>query len=276
MNRHAGSPVDDAMQLVDIGANLTHASFASDLGDVLIRAQDAGVVQTIVTGTSLEHTTKALSLARRHPGRLFSTAGVHPHNADELDDAGDAFLRATLAHDEVVAVGETGLDYFRDLAPRDVQRAAFERQLQIAVDLRKPVFLHERDAHDDFIAVLQSFHGKLVGAVVHCFTGNRDELFAYLDRGLFIGVTGWVCDERRGRHLIELLRHVPADRLMIETDAPYLLPRTISPKPKDPRRNEPVYLREVAAAVARARGEALEATAASTTKTARDFFRLPL
>lgn len=275
MNRQTPDAVDGAMHLIDIGANLTHASFAGDLDEVLDRARAAGVVQALVTGTTLENTRQALTLARSHAGRLFVTAGVHPHHATELDATCEAGLREALAHPDVVAVGETGLDYFRDLAPRPVQRAAFERQLQLAVDTRKPVFLHEREAHEDFVAILRSFEGKLVGAVVHCFTGGRRELSAYLDRGWHIGVTGWVCDERRGQGLFEVLQHIPADRLMIETDAPYLLPRTVSPKPRDPRRNEPMYLLEVAAAVARARGTSLEETAATTTSTARSFFRLP-
>lgn len=264
------------MQLIDIGANLTHASLAGDLDEVLRRAQAAGVVQAIITGTTLENTRQALALARSHAGRLFATAGVHPHHATELNEVCEAGLREALGHPEVVAVGETGLDYFRDLSPRPVQRAAFERQLQLAADTQKPVFLHEREAHEDFVDILRSFDGKLAGAVVHCFTGGHRELSAYLDRGWHIGVTGWICDERRGKALFEALQHVPADRLMIETDAPYLLPRTVSPKPRDPRRNEPMYLRDVATAVARARGTSLEETAATTTATARSFFRLPL
>lgn len=263
------------MQLIDIGANLTHASFRGDLNAVLERAGEAGVVHAVVTGTSLADSAAASELARRRPGQLFSTAGVHPHHAGELDDAGDALIRDLLKHENVVSVGETGLDYFRDFSPRLVQRAAFERQLQIAADLKKPVFLHERSAHDDFVAILKGFEGRLEAAVVHCFTGERAELFAYLDRGWHIGITGWVCDERRGRHLIDLLPHIPLDRLMLETDAPYLLPRTLRQKPKDPRRNEPMYLPEVAAAVAAALGKPVDAVAAATTATARRFFRLP-
>ena len=183
-------------------------------------------------------------------------------------------MRALLAHPEVVAVGECGLDYFRDFSPRPAQRRAFERQLQIAVDTGKPLFLHQRDAHDDFIAVMKNFEGRLGPAVVHCFTGTRKELFDCLDRDWHIGITGWLCDERRGLHLRELVPSIPANRLMIETDAPYLLPRTVKPQPSH-RRNEPMYLAHIVEELARDRGESVEATAAATTATARAFFRLP-
>ena len=267
------------MQLIDIGANLTHESFARDLDAVLQRARDAGVTRMVVTGASRADNPKALALAQAHPGVLWATAGVHPHHAAEYTDECDAELRALHAHAEVVAVGECGLDYFRDFSPRPAQHKAFERQLQIAADLvaagtPKPLFLHQRDAHADFMAMLKNFDGRLGAVVVHCFTGSREELFDCLDRDWHIGITGWLCDERRGAHLRELVRHIPADRLMIETDAPYLLPRTLRPMPKD-RRNEPAFLAHIAAEVARDRGEDVEATARATTATAQRFFGLP-
>ncbi|WP_434031813.1 TatD family hydrolase [[Pseudomonas] boreopolis] len=262
------------MQLIDIGANLTHDSFDRDREAVLQRARDAGVVQMVVTGASREHSPLALQLAQRHPGFLFATAGVHPHHAVEYTDECDAEMRALHAHPEVVAVGECGLDYFRDFAPRPAQRKAFERQLQLASENGKPLFLHQRDAHDDFIAMMRGFDGRLGPAVVHCFTGERRELFDYLDRDWYIGITGWLCDERRGAHLRELVKHVPAERLMIETDAPYLLPRTLKPMPKD-RRNEPMFLAHIVEELARDRGEEVAQVAAATTAAARGFFRLP-
>ncbi|WP_369978490.1 TatD family hydrolase [Xanthomonas bundabergensis] len=262
------------MTLIDIGANLTHDSFDRDRDAVLQRARDAGVAQLVVTGASREHSPLALQLAQRHPGFLYATAGVHPHHALEYTAECDAELRALHAHAEVVAVGECGLDYFRDLAPRPAQHRAFERQLQLAADTGKPLFLHQRDAHADFLALMRQFDGKLGPAVVHCFTGTREELFDYLDRDWHIGITGWLCDERRGAHLRELVRNIPAARLMIETDAPYLLPRTLKPLPKD-RRNEPAFLAHIVEELARDRGEDMAATAAATTATARGFFRLP-
>ena len=273
--RHYNAP----MHLIDIGANLTHDSFDHDRDAVLQRARDAGVARMIITGASREHSPKALALAQAHPGELFATAGVHPHHAVEYTEECDAEMRSLHARPEVVAVGECGLDYFRDFSPRPAQRRAFERQLQIAADLAvnsvgKPLFLHQRDAHADFMAMMKNFDGKLGPSVVHCFTGSREELFDYLDQDWHIGITGWLCDERRGLHLRELVRHIPANRLMIETDAPYLLPRTVKPQPSH-RRNEPMYLAHIVEELARDRGEDVAVTAAATVETADVFFRLP-
>ena len=262
------------MNLIDIGANLTHDSFDHDRDAVLQRAREAGVVQMVVTGASREHSPQALALARSHPGELFATAGVHPHHAIEYTAECDTEMRALLANPEVVAVGECGLDYFRDFSPRPAQRRAFELQLQTAADIGKPLFLHQRDAHDDFMGVMGEFEGRLGPAVVHCFTGSREELFDYLDRDWYIGITGWLCDERRGLHLRELVKNIPVNRLMIETDSPYLLPRTVKPAPSH-RRNEPMYLAHIVAELARDRGEDVATTAANSTYTTREFFRLP-
>jgi TatD DNase family protein len=257
------------MQLIDIGVNLAHESFDSDRAAVMRHAAAAGVAQMIVTGASVDGTRKAIELATLHPGVLFATAGVHPHHAADLN--ADALLALeTLARDpNVVAVGECGLDYFRDFSPRDLQRRAFAQQLEIAAKTGKPVFLHQRDAHDDFLAILRE-HG-ITNGVSHCFTAGPRERDAYLELGLHIGITGWINDERRGLHLREVVKGIPADRLMLETDAPYLLPRDLRPMPKS-RRNEPAFLPQVANAVAAARGEPVEALATATTSTARRFF----
>jgi len=262
------------MDLIDIGANLGHESFAHDLDAVLARARDAGITQMLVTGASREGSRHALEIARAHPGFLYATAGVHPHHANEYSDDYDAELRELHQAPEILAVGECGLDYYRDYSPRPAQRRAFERQLQIAADNGKPLFLHQRDAHDDFMAIMKSHEGRIGPAVVHCFTGTREEAFACLDAGFYLGITGWLCDERRGLHLREIVKHIPGDRLMIETDAPYLLPRTVKPAPSH-RRNEPMYLRHIVEELARDRGEAVTVTAAATSATAREFFRLP-
>jgi TatD DNase family protein len=174
----------------------------------------------------------------------------------------------------VVAVGECGLDYFRNFSPREAQLEAFRRQLDIARDTGLPVFLHQRDAHDDFVEILESALPEISRAVAHCFTGEHESLREYLAMGLYIGITGWICDERRGQHLHDIVEVIPDDRLLIETDAPYLLPRTIRPKPKT-RRNEPMYLPEVLKVVAEARGQSLEHVAQVTTENARRFFNLP-
>jgi TatD DNase family protein len=228
----------------------------------------------IVTGASLEGSRKAIELARSRRGKLYATAGVHPHHATELTTESLSELEELARHPEVVAAGECGLDYFRDFSPRPVQQEAFHRQLELAAKVGKPVFLHQRDAHEDFLAILREHRKRLVGGVTHCFTGGAHELTAYLELDFAIGITGWICDERRGAHLLSLMRDIPADRLLLETDGPYLLPRDLSPKPAS-RRNEPAYLPHIAEVVARARGESLIALARSSTAATRKLFGLP-
>ena len=262
-------------QLIDIGANLSHACFAHDLDAVLARAAAHGVVQMVVTAADAAGSRAAQALALAHPGRLFATAGVHPHHASAFDADTETLLRELHAKAQVKAVGETGLDYHRDFSPRAAQLFAFERQLELAAECGKPLFLHQRDAHEDFLRCMENVRGRIGRAVVHCFTGEKQELFDYLDRDFYIGVTGWICDERRGTHLRELVKNIPADRLMLETDAPYLLPRNVKPMPSH-RRNEPMYLAHICAEVARDRGEDMATTAANATATARAFFGLGL
>jgi TatD DNase family protein len=241
-------------ELIDIGANLAHDSFDDDRDAVLQRAAGAGISRIVVTGSSFDSNKGAVDLAARHPGSLFATAGVHPHHASEYDDAVDGQIREFARDGKIVAVGECGLDYFRNFSPREAQLAAFRSQLEIAAETGLPVFLHQRDAHDDFVEVLEPMLPRLSRAVAHCFTGEHESLREYLALGLYIGVTGWICDERRGMHLREIVSVVPDDRLMIETDAPYLTPRTLQPKPKT-RRNEPMHLVEVLRIVAEARDQ---------------------
>jgi TatD DNase family protein len=259
--------------LVDIGANLAHDSFDDDRDEVLQRAADAGVSRIVVTGSSDDSNEKAARLAEKHPGVLWSTAGVHPHHASDYTADSDALIRTLAADGRIVAVGECGLDYFRNFSPRDAQLAAFQAQLDIAAETGLPVFLHQRDAHDDFVEVLEPMLPRLSRAVAHCFTGEHESLREYLAMGLYIGVTGWICDERRGTHLKDIVSIVPDDRLLIETDAPYLLPRTIEPKPKT-RRNEPMYLPEVLRVVAEARGQPEAHVANVTSVNAVTFFGL--
>jgi TatD DNase family protein len=262
------------MELIDIGSNLSHESFHDDLGAVLDRAAAAGVRRQIVTGTSLAATRAALRLHAAHPTVLFATAGIHPHHAAEVTGELMQQLAALAADPAVVAIGECGLDYYRNFSPREAQLEAFRLQLELAAQTGKPVFLHQRDAHADFLAVLREYRAALSGAVAHCFTGQAQELDDYLELDLAIGITGWICDERRGLHLQQLVGRIPASHLMLETDSPYLLPRSLRPKPRG-RRNEPAFLVEVARVVADARGESLAQCAAATTRTAAGFFRLP-
>ncbi|MBI3376584.1 MAG: TatD family hydrolase [Betaproteobacteria bacterium] len=258
-------------KFVDIGANLTHASFGDDLPAVLDRARVHGVTTIVVTGTSVAASHAALSLARAHPGMLHCTAGVHPHDAQHCTLETIPALRALAAQPEVVALGECGLDFNRNYSPPPDQEKWFIAQLELACELGKPLFIHSRDAHPRLAATLRRFHDRLPRAVVHCFTGEAEELRAYLELGLYVGITGWICDERRGRHLHALAREIPADRLLLETDSPYLTPRDLKPAPRA-RRNEPAFLPHIAATVARAVGKPLEQLARETTHNARVFF----
>ena len=259
-------------ELVDIGVNLVHDSFEGDRIQVLQDARAAGVSRMIVTGTSINDSLAARELAKQHEP-LWCTAGIHPHYAQEYGPESNQSLQAQLRFPEVVAAGEMGLDYFRDFSPRPKQQEAFEAQLELAAVAGKPAFLHQRDAHEDFLAIIRPFRSRLPGAVAHCFTGGPDDLADCLDLDLHIGVTGWVCDERRGQQLLNAVPLIPAERLLLETDAPYLLPRTVTPRPKS-RRNVPAFLPWVLARVAEARGESPEDVAAQTTANAIALFGL--
>jgi TatD DNase family protein len=261
-------------ELIDIGVNLTHASFKDDRAQVMARARQAGVSTLVLTGTSLAGSRRALELARADAS-LWATCGVHPHDSRHADSNDAQRSLGELARDpRCVAVGECGLDFDRDFSPRPVQERVFEAQLELAAAVGKPVFLHERAAHTRFAAILARWRPRLTAAVVHCFTGAGDELDAYLAMDLHIGITGWICDERRGLHLRELVRRVPLERLMLETDAPFLTPRTMPGRGKRAR-NEPAYLPYVLAAVASALGVQPATVAAATTATAHRFFALP-
>jgi TatD DNase family protein len=260
--------------LLDIGLNLTHDSFDHDRNAVLARAQDVGVEFMLITGSSLANTQSAIDLVKQHPQRLRATAGIHPHHAVEFPSSNCAQLRDLLMQPEVVATGECGLDYFRNFSPHADQERVFRLQLELACESRKPLFLHQRDAHDPFVAILKEYLPRTSGGVAHCFTADLQEARDYLDMGLYIGITGWLCDERRGHHLRDVVRHIPLDRMLIETDAPYLLPRDLKPKPKS-RRNEPAFLPHVLEAIAQCRGEDALAIAAVTTANAQTLFGWP-
>jgi TatD DNase family protein len=261
--------------LVDIGANLAHDSFDGDRDAVLERALAAGVAAMIVTGSTIPDSGKAMALCRRHPGRLRATAGVHPHHAASVSDADAARLAELLEDPMVVAAGECGLDYFRNFSPPAEQRRAFELQLAIAESQQKPLFLHQRAAQADFLAMLRAHSRAAARAVLHCFTEGPAVLEECLALGLSVGITGWICDERRGGDLRDAAPRIPADRLMLETDAPYLLPRTLTPKPAH-RRNEPAFLPAILVETARCRGDAPHALAATTTANACRFFGITL
>ena len=259
-------------QYIDIGINLMHRSFSADRKEVTRKASEAGVYPLIITGTNLRSSKTASDYASRNK-EIYSTAGVHPHDAKTCDDMTIEQLRQLSRQPKVVAIGECGLDYDRDFSPRDVQRKWFEKQIQLTISENMPLFLHERAAFVDFNAILLSYKEICDRAVVHCFTGIRDELHAYLNLGCYIGITGWICDQRRGMTLRGIVKDIPSDRLMIETDSPFLLPKNLDKRPAE-NRNEPLFLPHIAAEIAACRGEPLERLAEETTANAKRFFRI--
>lgn len=255
--------------IIDIGVNLMHRSFQQDRDQIVERAAANRVSPLIITGTSVRNSVEAARYAARFPKKLYATAGIHPHDAKSCNEETMAKLKELAALPQVVAIGECGLDYNRDFSPRDVQRKWFAEQIRLALELNMPLFLHEREAFADFVSILREHEVKK--AVVHCFTGSQAELQAYLELGWYIGITGWICDERRGKHLRELVGMIPLNRLMIETDAPFLTPRDLKEKPADGR-NEPAFLPHILQHVARCVGKSPEEVAKATTEAAGEFF----
>ncbi len=259
------------MQLIDIGVNLTNKRLRVKVEEILQQAQQAGVIQQIVTGTSIEHSKLAVSLCQSYPDQLYCTAGVHPHDAKEWNADSSAELKALIKYDCVRAIGETGLDFNRNFSPPDKQIDIFQQQLEFACEYNKPIFLHQRDAMDTFSELLKEYRSRLKNVVVHCFTDNQQALYTLLDLDCHIGITGWICDERRGQELQELVSHIPNNRLMLETDAPYLLPRDLEPIPSD-KTNLPKYLPHILRAVAHHQQKDAEQLAREVLSTTQKFF----
>ncbi|GAA61004.1 TatD DNase family protein [Pseudoalteromonas sp. BSi20652] len=251
--------------MVDAGVNLTNHQFDDEHLEVITRAKNAGVERMLLIGCDILSSEQSLALAKTY--QQFSTAGIHPHDAKTATDSLESQLTELASQQQVVAIGECGLDYNRDFSPRDVQRNVFRRHLALAEKLDLPVYLHERDASDDMLSILREFN---IRGVLHCFTGNSAALKQYLDLGLYIGITGWVCDERRGKELQQLIPSIPLERLLIETDAPFLIPRTVKPKPKS-RKNEPSLLPYVCQTIAKLYQIEEEVVAKQTTE---NFYRV--
>lgn len=288
------------MRYIDIGVNLFSRQFEGSEDLIVRRAAEAGT-GIIITGSSLESSLQASDYVRRRPGRvnnddnntddtvnvttagtscscvlseinIYSTAGVHPHDADSCSESALEKLKdAIKANDRIVAVGECGLDYDRMFSPKEDQLFWFERQIEMAEELGKPLFLHERSASEDFCKIMRRHSGICGRSVVHCFTGTRAEAEAYLDMGCMIGITGWVCDDRRNSDLLEALEIIPVDRLMAETDAPYLKPRGIKGL-KGP--NVPENIKYVVSRIASVKGADEEELAIRLKENTERFFSL--
>lgn len=259
------------MPYTDIGANLCSPKFARDLPEVVARAQQAGVSRMLVTASDLEESAQVLQLCQQYPDLLFATAGVHPHRASQVDADFIQQLETCLEAPCIRACGEMGLDYNKNYSAPADQEAVFAAQLELAANKALPVFLHERDANKRFLGIFRPWRDALVGGVLHCFTGTADSLCAYLDLDLYIGITGWICDIERGHLLRQIVRNIPDDRLLIETDAPYLTPQTIE---HPPNRNEPALLPEVARVIAKCRAQSVEHVANISHRNAAQLFRL--
>lgn len=262
---------------IDIGINLTNRQFHNDADDIIQNALDADVVQMILTGTSVKNSEESARIAAAYPGVLYSTAGIHPHDAKSFDGQSIAKLKALLQKKHVVSVGECGLDFDRDFSPRDKQEQCYKAQLELAISVQKPLFLHERAAFNRFVAITNEYLPQLPKAVVHCFTGSLQEAKTYLYQGFYLGFTGAISDTNRFAHLKEVVQYVPLDRLLIETDAPFMLPKNV-PKTMltkyHERRNEPAFLPYVAGTIAQFKGVGLEVIAKHSTENAKAFFGL--
>lgn len=261
------------MSLIDIGVNLTNRRLRPHTAQILEKCSHAGVETLIVTGTNLEHSQAAIELCQEFPDRLYCTCGVHPHDASSWSPEVANTILELARSPMVKAIGETGLDYNRMFSPRQEQIEAFEWQLDLASQTGKPAFLHQRDAMEDFIAILKQFRGKLENVVVHCFTDDRQSLRQLLDLDCHIGITGWICDERRGQSLQQAVIDIPANRLMLETDAPYLLPRDLDPKPAD-KTNYPYYLPHILNTVAHHQNREASRLKKEIITTTREFFNI--
>ncbi len=245
------------MPLFDICFNFTSGKFRQDEEAFIHRAKQAGVTHYLITGSDQDDSEYAVALANRYQEGMYATCGVHPHLAKNWQDDTIAKLRELSKYKRIKAIGEAGLDYNRNFSSHEQQEHAFREQIKLAIECQKPLFLHERDAHKEFFTILKEYRYDIGPTVVHCFTGNQEALENYLSMDLYIGITGWICDERRGQHLQELVKIIPQDRLLIETDAPYLFPRTYQPRPKN-MTNEPSYLPHIAEHIAYHRGDSVE------------------
>lgn len=250
--------------MFDSHLHLTSERFAGDVDEVVRRARAVGVSRMVTVATDAEDGRDGLALARRHPHVVFATAGLHPHDASAWSEETEAGIRALLPEPEILAVGETGLDFHYDNSPRSVQREAFEAQLDLAAEYDLPIVVHSRDADEAMLEILLD-RGHEVRGVLHCFTGGDALLEAGLDAGWYVsfgGITTFASFEGA-----ELVRRVPHERLMVETDSPYL-----APVPERGKRNEPAFLPHVCSRVAELRGVGPEELAAQTTAAALAFY----
>lgn len=258
--------------MIDVGVNINHSFLIDDIGKTLDEMREAGVNGMICIASDLEESKLVQSLGQKH-SQIWNTLGCHPHQAKTWNIDSKTIFSELIQTAKPIAIGETGLDFNRNYSTPSEQFYAFDEQIELAIEHQLPLYLHERDAHQEMLERLRQHPDLAKKSVIHCFTGNQQELDNYLELGLYIGVTGWVCDERRGADLQVSVPHIPLDKLLIETDAPYLLPRNIRPRPK---KNHPKYLPWVAMEVARLKGVTCEELILNTTKNTESLFGIKI
>ena len=260
-------------EIADIACNFTSDRFDKDLDQVIERAIANDITKFGLICSRLSDLDKLLEIYNRYSKEMFFTIGVHPHHANEINEKYLEKLKEVININNPHAIGETGLDFFRNLSTYEEQVFAFEEQIKIAIKTNKPLFLHQRDSHDDFIKILRKYSSDIKKAVVHCFTGTQEQLDDYLELDCYIGVTGWICDEKRNIELRKTIKNIPLERLMIETDCPYLIPKDLPNKPNN-NRNEPCNLNHIVSEIGMLMGIKEELLKTETYKNTINFFNL--
>ena len=255
----------------DIACNFTSERFDNDLDEVIERAIKNNITKFGLICSRIDDFPKLINIYNNYSDSFNFTIGIHPHHANELNEEYLIKLKDLVIRNSPHAIGETGLDFFRNLSTYEEQIYAFEEQIKIAISLNKPLFLHQRDSHEDFIKILRKYSSEINKSVVHCFTGTQAQLDDYLELDCFIGVTGWICDEKRNVELRNTIKNIPLSKLMIETDSPYLIPKDLAEKPKN-NRNEPKNLNHIASTIALLMGEDEEVLRKQTYENSISFF----
>ncbi|WAC08873.1 MAG: TatD family hydrolase [Thermodesulfobacteriota bacterium] len=255
--------------LIDTHAHLSLPQFDKDRTEVIKRARDAGIKHIITVGTDSDDCRKAVSLAQEHDF-ISAAVGIHPHDVKTINAETYSLLRELAADNNVVAIGEIGLDFYRNLSLRETQLHHFREQMRIAREISRPVVIHDREAHQEVLKILQQEKAKTIGGVIHCFSGDWEMAKACLDMGFYISIPGTIT-YKKSEEYHKLVRDLPLDRMLVETDCPFL-----APHPFRGKRNEPAYVKYVAEAIARIKGIGIEEVAKITTQNAQNLFNLVL